>query len=219
MNKKINSISIFVIWGILVLSQTVYAANPTLSFLPAIASENVGTVFNLKVQVNPQGNKACVVEGTLGFNNLTCKSIALAPNLIAQTTPTCTNPNFIIGIPKCSTAPKEILTISVQSNKVGQAKASFAKSSIIGVGVLIHSDGEDGAYNITAIRAAKPKALFDVISGPVQATKSSLIPFVILSVVMETLLILLIIFLARRIRMHILKRRIKKESNTASLRI
>jgi len=221
MNKKINKkiilISTFVVLGILFLNQTVCAANPTLSFLPTIASENIGTVFNLTVQVNPQGNKVCVVKGTLEFNNLACQSITLAPNLMAQTNPTCTNPNFIIGIPKCATATQGVLTISVQGNKVGQAKASFTKSSVIGVGVLIPSDSQGGVYTITAPLVlskssltptpviTEPSPLFDVVSEPVPATsQKSIIPLIIFSAVVLVLFLLFIVFIICRIKSYII---------------
>ena len=130
------------------LSQSVYADNSSLSVLPAIASKTVGATFNVSVSVNPQGNQVCVVKGTLNFNNLTCKGITVASGLMPQTTPTCLNPNFTLGIPRCTTAIENILTVSVKGGSVGQATASLSNAKVIGVGVLIPSSLNGGTYNI-----------------------------------------------------------------------
>lgn len=228
MNKKIILLSTFAILGVLVLGQAVYAANSTLSVLPSTASKNVGVAFNITVQISPQGNKVCLVKGTLSFNNLTCRSITIASGLMAQTTPTCASPSFILGIPKCATVTQNVLTASVKGNNVGQAKASLTGSSVIGVGVLIPSDSQGGAYNITAVPAPVPTpapgtvsptstptptetpALFDITSEPVLPARPSVIPVVVFSAVAGILFILFAIFVRRRIRMYMIAKRIKE---------
>lgn len=149
--KKIILLSTVVILGSIVLGQVAFAANPALSVLPATASKNVGTAFNVSVQLDTQGNKVCVVKGTLNFNNLTCRSVTVASGLIAQTTPTCSNPSFVIGIPKCTTVNQNILTVSVKGNSVGQAATSIVSGKVIGVGAEIAFSAKAGAYSITAV--------------------------------------------------------------------
>ena len=149
--KKIILLSTIVILGSLFLGQVALAASPALSVLPATASKNVGTAFNVSVQLDTQGNKVCVVKGTLNFNNLTCRSVTVTSGLIAQTTPTCSSPSFVIGIPKCTTVNQNILTVSVKGNSVGQAATSIVSGKVIGVGAEIAFSTNAGAYSITAV--------------------------------------------------------------------
>ena len=156
MNKKIIVIATLAILGAFFLSQSVHAINALLSIFPATASKNVDVTFNIAVQVNPQGNNVCVVKGILSFHNLTCRSITVASGLMAQTTPTCASPSFVLGIPKCTTVAKNILTLAVKGNAVGQAKASLTGFNVIGVGVLVPSGSSGGAYTITSISKFVP---------------------------------------------------------------
>jgi hypothetical protein len=157
--KKIILISTFAILGFLVLGQTVYAATSILSVYPASASKNVSATFDVAVQINPKGDKVCVMKGMLVFNNLTCKSITLASGIMAQTAPTCANPSFILGIPKCATAPQNLLTVSIKGNSAGQAKLSFTEAKIIGAGTALDFITNNGTYNITAVKTTVPKAV------------------------------------------------------------
>ena len=147
MNKKIILLSTLVVLGSLVLCQAVYAANASLSVVPTTADKSVATAFNVSVNLDAQGNKVCVVKGTLNFNNLTCKGITVASGLMAQITPSCSNPSFTLGIPKCTTTAQNILTVSVKGNAV-EAVASLAGAKVIGVGVVIASNLNGGKYNI-----------------------------------------------------------------------
>ena len=149
-SKKIILLSAIVIFGALTLGQSVYAANPTLSILPTTVSKNIGTAFNVSLQLDPQGNKVCVVKGNLSLNALTCRGITVVPGLIAQTTPTCKSPSFTLGIPQCTTVAQNLLTVSVKGDSVGQATASIAGTKVIGVGVVVASTVNGGTYNITA---------------------------------------------------------------------
>ena len=126
------------------------AANASLYISPASATENAGSTFDISAKVSTQGNKVCVVEGRLVFNNLTCQNITVANGFMAQTSPTCSDPHFVLGIPTCTTAVKNLFTISVKAGSVGSASASFTGAGIIGVGVLISSDSAGGNYTIKA---------------------------------------------------------------------
>jgi len=154
--KKIILLSALVMVSIVALSQVAYAATSTLSVVPATASKNVGAAFNATVSLVPQGEKVCVVTGTLTFNNLTCKSITVAPGLMAQIIPTCSNHKFVLGIPGCTTAAQNILTVSVKGNNVGQAKLSFIGANVIGAGTAVVFTANGGTYNITAVPKPKP---------------------------------------------------------------
>ena len=157
MNKKIILISALVAVSIVALGQVAYADNATLSVAPATASKTVGTSFNVSVNLDPQGNKVCVVTGTLSVNGLTCKSISVASGLMAQTTPTCAAPSFILGIPKCTTVAQNLLTVSVKGSQEGTAKASVTGAKVIGAGTIVASTENSGTYNITAVPATTVK--------------------------------------------------------------
>ena len=162
MNNKIILTATFIVLGVLFMGQAVRAADVNLFVSPATASKNVGSTFNVSVQIDPQGNKVCVVKGILSFDGLTCRSITVASGLMVQTTPTCTSPNFTLGIPKCATVAQNILTVSVKGNAVGQAKASITGVKVIGVGVIVASAVSNGAY--------------DIVTAPVQAPTPAATP-------------------------------------------
>ena len=151
--QKIILLSTLVILGAVALGGAVYAASPALSILPATASKNVGTAFNVSVQLDPQGNKVCVVKGTLSLNALTCESVTVASGLMAQTTPTCQNPSFTLGIPKCTTVLQNLLTVSVKGSAIGRATASLTVTKVIGAGAIVVSASNTGTYDITAASA------------------------------------------------------------------
>jgi len=152
MNKKII-LSLLVIFCVVFSAQVVLAAS--LSVSPTSATKNVGTSFSVSVDVDPAGSQVCVVKGTLVFNNLSCQSISVASGLMAQVTPTCANPNFTIGIPKCITAAQNILSVSVKGNTVGQGSVSSTGVKAINVvgnnAVDVVLSQQNGEYTIRAV--------------------------------------------------------------------
>ena len=149
MNKKIILLSLLTLVGLFGAGQIVLAENPTLSVSPATLNAAINTPFNASVQLNPANNKVCVVIGTINLDGLVCQNITVATGLMASTVPTCTNPSFIIGIPKCTTVSQNILSVSVKGNRVGRSELSFTGLKIIGSGSNISSAWYGGAYNIT----------------------------------------------------------------------
>lgn len=136
-------------------TQIVFADNAVLSISPASAEKTAGQTFSASLNLNPQGNQVCVVRGTLSFENLTCKSIALASGLMPQTTPTCSSPSFVLGIPRCATSAQNLLSISAKAGQAGTAKINLTGVKIIGAGVDVASSQQAGTYSITA--AVQPK--------------------------------------------------------------
>jgi hypothetical protein len=178
MNKKIILLSIFAVLGIFFSSQTVYAASSILSVLPSTANENVGTAFNTSIQIDPQSNKICVIKGTLSFGNLSCKSITVANGLMVQAAPTCASPNFVIGIPKCTTVIQNIISASVVGAQAGQGTVSLANIKVIGSGVVVGSVFEGGTYNLTAavIKPVTPKAITPTVNTTVTPSNAVVQP-------------------------------------------
>lgn len=154
--KKIFLVLLVVLAGIILSSQIVLADNAILSVSPASATKPAGTSFSVGVNVNPTGNKVCVVKGTLTFNNLTCRSISVASGLMAQTTPTCASPNFTLGIPNCTSALQNILSVSVKGGQAGSASLEISGARVIGVGVNVAFAYQGGTYTISAVPAEKP---------------------------------------------------------------
>lgn len=157
--KKTLLLLSFIFLGISILGQTVFAANVVLSILPATTTKTVGTTINASVQIDPQENKICVVKGTLNFENLTCQGITVATGLIPQVVPTCSNPNFTIGIPKCTTDAQNILSISAKGGVVGQGKIALSGVSVIGAGTAVAFNSADGIYSITAVPKTEVKTV------------------------------------------------------------
>jgi hypothetical protein len=154
-SKKIILLIALTLVGILGTSQMALAATPTLSATPSSLNKNVGETFYIAVNLIPQGENVCVVKGTINFNNLTCKGITLNSGLMVQTTPTCANPKFVVGIPGCTNAAKNILTVSVAGTNYGQAKLSFTDVKVIGEGKDNASDLKEGTYNIASVQASQ----------------------------------------------------------------
>ena len=130
---------------------TVNAAGPSLYVSPASLTKIVGDIFNASVGFNSSGSKVCAVEGTLVFNNLTCQSITVANDVTAQSSPTCSNPHFLIGVQSCTTADKVLFTISVKAESAGIASISPTGVDIIGEGASLGSASTNGNYTINAI--------------------------------------------------------------------
>jgi hypothetical protein len=135
---------------------TVYAADASLYISPASLTKTVGNIFSVSGGVNASGNKVCAVEGTLVFNNVSCQSITVASGLMAQSTPTCSNPYFLIGIPNCSTSSKALFTISVKAGSAGTASIGLTSVDVIGEGASVGSTGTSGNYTINAVSAPVP---------------------------------------------------------------
>jgi len=135
---------------------TVNAAGASLYVSPATLTKTAGNIFSASVGLNASGSKVCVVEGTLVFNNISCQSITVANDVMAQSAPTCLNPYFLIGIPNCATSDKTLLTVSIKAGSAGTASVSATSVDIIGEGVSVGSTSTSGNYTINAVLAPAP---------------------------------------------------------------
>jgi hypothetical protein len=148
--RKIILLTTLIILGILGLSQSAFADTTNLFASPASLTSTAGTPFNISLQVDSGGNKVCVVSGTLSFKNLSCKSITMATGLAVATAPSCDSPNFIVGIPKCTTTSQNILSVSVAGVNVGSATLIIAGVKVIGSTTDVVFTAQGGTYNIKA---------------------------------------------------------------------
>ncbi|MGB8815950.1 MAG: hypothetical protein WCC74_01770 [Minisyncoccia bacterium] len=117
---------------------------------PATATKYVNDNINVAVKVDPAGNDVCVVKGTIVFENLSCKNITLTEGLMAQTIPTCSKPNFTVGIPSCTKTEKTLFTVNTDFASTGSAGVKLSGVSVIGVGVAVPSSYSDGNYTVLA---------------------------------------------------------------------
>jgi len=176
-SKKIFLLSLVII-GVLAINSIALADTSVLSLSPSSASKTAGTPFNVSLQINPAGNNVCVVKGTLDLNNLSCQSINITSDVMAQKTPTCSSPSFILGIPKCSTVAQSLFTMSVKGIKAGQGTLALAGIKVIGAGTDIASSSQGGTYNITVIPTEPTKTTTTEITAtqPTQSTIQPLSP-------------------------------------------
>lgn len=158
--KIILSLAIFV--GMFGLVNLASAATSYLSVAPTDQNKTAGSIFSTSIKMNNSGNKVCTVEGTLMLNNLTCQSITIPDDLQSLVTPTCSKPNFNLGIPNCVMTDKLIMTVSAKTGSVGPASISANNVDMLGV---YDGDGED----MTSVGSSLVPANYTVIA-PVVAT-------------------------------------------------
>lgn len=148
----------------------VSAASSSLYVSPTSATKNVGEVFTVSIGVNASGNNVCGTEGTLVFNNLSCQSITVASGLMAQSSPTCSNPYFLVGIPNCTTVDKALFTVSVKAGSAGVASVGATGIDVIGEGKSVGFALVNGTYTINAVVAPIPVPV--VVPKTTPATQS-----------------------------------------------
>lgn len=130
---------------------TINATGASLYISPISIIKTAGEIFSASVGFNASGNKVCAVEGTLVFNNLSCQSITVSNDVMAQSSPTCSNPHFLIGIPNCTTSDRVLLTVSVRAGSAGIASISATSVDVIGEGASVGSASINGNYIINAV--------------------------------------------------------------------
>jgi len=132
------------------------AAAPSLYVSPATLTKNVGEMFDISIGVNPNGNKVCVVEGKLILDKLSCRTVKMEEGLLAQSSPSCDDLYFLIGIPGCATNSKTLFTVTVKAGSAGNATANFTRVDIIGEGVSISSAFSGGSYTLISSISPPP---------------------------------------------------------------
>jgi len=128
----------------------VNAESTSIYISPTNLSKTVGNIFDMSVKVNPGGQKVCLVEGKLALNKLSCQKITMGSAISAQTSPSCDDLSFLLGIQGCTTSDKTIFTVTVKAESAGSGTASFTGVDIIGEGISISSTSLSGSYTITS---------------------------------------------------------------------
>ena len=155
---KKNKIKIsFMLLAPLFFFAGIVSAESSLYVSPETSTVNTNSSITSYVSVIPNGEKVCVVKGSLSFNNLDCKSIVMAEGLMAQKVPTCSDPNFTLGIPTCTLVNKNLFTVQSNTKNSGTANISLINLNIIGEGVSVGSKSNNVNYTVNAPQ--KPKVV------------------------------------------------------------
>lgn len=151
MKMKKNKIKIsFMLLAPLFVFAGIVSAESSLYVSPETSTVNTNSNITSYVSVIPNGEKVCVVKGLLSFNNLDCKSIVMAEGLMAQKVPTCSDPNFTLGIPTCTLVNKNLFTVQSNTKNSGTANISLINLNIIGEGVSVGSKSNNVNYTVNA---------------------------------------------------------------------
>ena len=70
----------------------------------------------------------------------------MASGLTTRVLPTCANPSFTLGIPKCITSDKDLFIISAKGSVLGDASVNFSGIKIYSDASLISSTFTGGKY-------------------------------------------------------------------------
>ncbi len=147
-NMKNTIITAFAIFGLALSANA--ASLPSVLATPTNITKGINESFVASVNLSANNTAVYAVEGTITFENLTCESIKVADGLMPQTTPTCAQPYFLIGIPNGTTKDIKIADINVRGKAIGEAKIIFSKVDVIGAGKSLSTEFTNGIYNITS---------------------------------------------------------------------
>lgn len=124
------------------------AGLPTLSVTPGGLTKTAGEVFTPSVVLAGNGTFIYAVEGTLTFDNASCRGISVASGLMIQSMPTCANPYFLVGIPNGTPNAKTLLTVSVSGKAEGVAGVGLTGVDVIGKGESLAREVSGASYTI-----------------------------------------------------------------------
>lgn len=168
-------ISIVTLISIFFTAYTAYAADVSLFVSPADGERKAGESFEFSVFVGSSEKPVYVAEGKLVFGNLSCGSITVVSGLMAQSSPTCENPYFLVGIPGGSTTTKRILDVKVSGGSAGMASVSLTGVDIVGEGVSLGKGSAGGNYTLKALQAV-PKTTSPAVQKPSVASPATRTP-------------------------------------------
>jgi hypothetical protein len=138
-----------------------------LSFSPSSSSHAVGETFSIKITVNPGSDSINAADGTASYDTalLSLQSFSKEGSVFSLWTsePTISAADgtldFSGGTPSAFSTAGTILTLKFKALKVGTAKLSFTKGSVLaadGKGTNVYGKGNDGSVEITAAAAPPP---------------------------------------------------------------
>lgn len=138
-----------------------------LSFSPVSASHSVGQTFNVRVEVNPDGEGINAVESAITFDQTKLSVVSLSKTGSAfslwTTEPEFSNSagtiNFGGGSPTPFSRTATLVTITFRATAPGSAAVDFDSASVLaadGLGTDVFSEGRESIYTITQVVAPPP---------------------------------------------------------------
>lgn len=174
MRKYKNEILILAFTGILIIGfgawHTVEAVDSSIYVSPAQLNKKIGDTFDILVKISPKGQKVCVVEGKMSLTKLSCQKVTMGSDISVQSSPSCNDLSFLIGIQGCVTQDKTLFTVTVKAKSSGTATANFSSVDIIGEGVSISSAFSKGIYTLTALEEKAVSGLEEKIVSEKEIT-------------------------------------------------
>lgn len=125
------------------------ASAPSVYVLPVTLSKNVGETFDISIGVNTAGAKVCAVEGRLVLDKLSCQNVTVENGITPQSSPSCSNSYFLLGIPGCTVNNKILFNITVKAGNAGNATLNFSGVDVIGEGSSLSTAFVGGNYTLT----------------------------------------------------------------------
>lgn len=136
------------IGALFVFASAAFAAGPQVVMVPAVATVSSGENIDVSVTVDPQGSTVYAVEGTLVLSGAICERVEVAPDLVAQTSPTCASPYFLIGVPGGTSANRSLVTVTLKRIASGEMRVGLSTVDIIGEGVSLGNAAQGGVYTV-----------------------------------------------------------------------
>ena len=128
----------------------VEASTPLLNAWSTSMDREVGDTFDIFVNINPVGEKVCVVEGTINLSNLSCQKITVSDGIQSRIYPSCEDLSFSLGIKGCSTESKTLFTVNVKADSAGSNPVNFSNVDILGAGVSLPFISIDAEFAISS---------------------------------------------------------------------
>ena len=166
---------LFFLCVLLVAPRAAFAADLMLS--PSTASFDVGQTFNVRVEVNPDGESVNAVETALKFDadKLTVTALSKTGSAFSlwTTEPEFLNSagtiNFGGGSPTPFSKTSTILTITFKAKAVGTAEVSFTEGSVLaadGKGTDVLAAMKKSTYTIAEAEVVPPQPTGDLPPAP-----------------------------------------------------
>lgn len=140
---------------------------------PSSITKSPGAVFDATVRVSNSAVKVYAVEGTLVFNNMTCKNITITSGLMAQSVPTCANPYFLIGSTTGMSTDSPLMTVSVKAGASGSGSILVSDPDIIGDGISLSKVSTPATYTISALKIVPKQVISTTEKTAVAATNTA----------------------------------------------
>lgn len=150
--RKIRTLVLGPIFALILLfgiCQRAEAISASVYVSPASASKKVGDTFTISVGVSPSGGSVDVVDGTLSLSNLSCERVDLGSGVLPESSPSCGNLYFALGIKGGTTSSQTLFTVTVKAGSAGTGTATLSGVQAFSAGVGFSPSVANGSYAIS----------------------------------------------------------------------